>query len=139
MSRTAPAVIADRQEEVAKLLIKGKRTKEIYIVMHQKYGVSQVTVERDVAEAYKWIKQYITRNIDDVIAVHISRYENIYDTAMDMFDFKSAIAALRAVEDILKIRENQPLVNVNHNTINIDGLSTAEIKEILSVGHQDNK
>jgi adenosine deaminase len=134
MSRTAPALIVERQEEVAEMLIKGKRTKDIVSYMHTKYNVSQVTVERDVTEAYKWIKQYITRNVDDVIAMHISRYESIYDKAMDMYDFKSAIAALRAVEDILKIRENQPLVTVNQNTINIDGLSTQEIKEILSSG-----
>ena len=133
MGRTNPAIVVQRQKEVADMLIRGRRTRDIVTTMHDKYGVSQVTVERDVTEAYKWIRQYITRNLDDVIAVHISRYEDIYDNAMQMGDFKSAIAALRAVEDILKIRENQPLVNVNHNTINIDGLSTQEIKDILSV------
>ena len=136
MGRTNPAVIAERQQEVAELLIKGRRTKDILTIMHTKYGVAQVTVERDITEAYKWIKQYIKRDIDDVIAMHISRYETIYDKATDYGDFKSAIAALRAIEDILKIRENQPLVTVNNNTINIDGLSTQEIKEILSSGQK---
>ena len=52
---------------------------------------------------------------------------------MGMGDFKSAIAALRAIEDLLKLREQQPLVAVTNNEINIDGLSLQEIKEILQV------
>ncbi len=133
MSRTAPAVIAERQREVAELLISGKQTRDIVSYMHTKYNVSKVTVERDVTEAYKWIRQYITRNVDDVLSLHISRYEAVFTNAMGMGDFKSAIAALRAIEDLLKLREQQPLVAVTNNEINIDGLSLQEIKEILQV------
>jgi hypothetical protein len=139
MGRTNPAIIAERQQEVAEMLIKGKRTKDIMVFMHTKFNVSEVTVERDITEAYKWIKKYIKRDIDDVIAMHIGRYENIYDKACEAYDYRSAIAALRAIEDILKIRENQPLVTVNNNSINIDGLTTAEIKEILNVESKGNK
>lgn len=133
MGRTSPAIIAERQREVAELLISGRQTRDIVALMHDKYNVSKVTVERDVTEAYKWIRQYITRNADDVMSLHISRYETVFTNAMQLGDFKSAIQALRAVEDLLRLREQQPLVSVTNNEINIDGLSLQEIKEILSV------
>lgn len=133
MGRTNPALMAKRQREVAEMLINGTQTRDIVTFMHDKYNVSKVTVERDVTEAYKWIRQYIVRNVDDVLSLHISRYETVFTNAMGMGDFKSAIAALRAIEDLLKLREQQPLVAVTNNEINIDGLSLQEIKEILQV------
>ena len=71
MGRTNPALMAKRQREVAEMLINGTQTRDIVTFMHDKYNVSKVTVERDVTEAYKWIRQYIVRNVDDVLSLHI--------------------------------------------------------------------
>jgi hypothetical protein len=131
MGRKSETEVLARQDDVLEMMIKGKPTREIINIIHLNYGVSKPTIERDITVGYQHLKKYIQRNVDDVIATHVSRYEKIYQAAFDAYDYKSAIAALRAAEDLLKVREQVPLVTVNNNTLNIDGLTTEQIKQLL--------
>lgn len=129
--RKPAALVAVRQEEVLRLMVKGMPTKEICVIIADKYGVGRAAIEKDITAAYKYLKENIERKIGDVVSVHVMRYEKIYDEAMQIGDFRSAIAALKEIEALLKVRENQPLVANNTLHVHLDGLSTEQIKSLL--------
>lgn len=131
MGRNTLANVEIRQADVFEMLVRGTQTREIIVKIQDKYGVKKGTVESDITVCYSKLKSYIQRNIDDIVAQHVQRYETIYDAAFSIGDFRNCIAALKEIEALLKVREQQPLVTVNNNTLNIDGLTVEQIKSIL--------
>ena len=125
-------MIVERREDVMASLLRGHSTGEIARVIIDRYGVSLVTVNRDISHCYAEIKEKYHRNLPDVIATHVSKYEEIHKTAMELLDLRSAIAALGAIEKLLKLHVEQPLVLLQQNNLNLEGFDLTELKELLN-------
>jgi len=130
--------VEERREKVTDLLVMGKSTGYIVKVIGDEYDIKRGAVEKDISLCYVGIKKYTTRNLDDVLALHIRRYENVHDKAIEMYDFRSAIAALQAVEKLLRMHVEQPLVAIQHNTLALDGMSTADIMDAITTLKEKN-
>lgn len=124
--------ITERREDVMTWLLKGWRTSDILRETQQEYGVSRVTVERDITHCYAEIKKKYERDIPTIISNHIAKYEEIHRAAMELGDFRSSIAALQAIEKLLKLHVEQPLVMLQQNNLNLDNLSLNELQQLLS-------
>jgi hypothetical protein len=122
-----------------KLLVSGKPTRMIATTISNKWGCSAKTVERDITITYKEIKAYTQRKFDDVLGTHIARYERVYEQAMEMMDYANAIKALQATEKLLKMHEDTPLVAIQQNSLNLDGMSTTQIIEAIKVLKHGNQ
>ena len=131
MARTTDLVIAERRDEVCKMLISGKHTRNIASHIREKYGVSSKTVERDITIIYAEIKDYTSRNLDEVLSMHIQRYELVFEKAYEMMDYGNALKALAAIEKLLRMHQDVPLVAIQQNTLSLDGLSTPQIIEAI--------
>jgi len=129
MARTTNVEIDKRRDTVTEMMVDGKPTRSIVAYIQSAYGVSKSTVEKDITMAYESLRGYVKRNIDDIVAVHVNRYEKVYDKACEAYDFRSAIQALQAIEKLLKIHADQPLVAIQNNVMSFDGMSTQEIIE----------
>jgi hypothetical protein len=133
MARTTNLDIDKRRDEITAMMVEGRPTRTIVATIQHSYGVSRSTVEKDITMAYDALKQYTKRNIEDIVAVHVNRYESVYQRACEAYDFRSAIAALQAIEKLLRMHVDQPLVAIQNNTMSFDGMSTQEIIENIKI------
>jgi len=124
--------IVNRQDEVMTALLRGSNTREIVKTITQQYAVSKPTVERDISHCYDLIKKEYSRDLPQVIATHIGKYEEIHRSAMELTDFRSAIVALQSIEKLLKLHVEQPLVMLQQNNLNLESLSLDELKAMLT-------
>jgi len=111
--------IVERRNDVMEMLLKGNTTYNIYQTIHNRYSVSRPTVDRDISKCYDEIKKNYERELPEVIATHIGKYDKIHSMAMELYDFRSAIASLQAIEKLLKLHVDQPLIAIqqNHNVL----------------------
>jgi len=124
--------IVNRQDDVMTALLRGSSTREIAKTVMQTYGCSKPTVERDITACYAKIKEEYSRDLPQVIATHIGKYEEIHRSAMELSDFRSAIVALQSIEKLLKLHVEQPLVLLQQNNLNLSELSLNELQALLS-------
>lgn len=130
MSKQADVLI--RRNEVRELLLSGKNTQHIYSFIIEKYGVTKSVVMRDIAYTYSDVREYLNRNIEDVLATHIGRYERIYELSMDMYNTRDAMKALESIEKLLKMHTAQPLIQYNQlNLNNVDDKTLLDIVQQL--------
>ena len=125
------AQIIERREDVMTSLLRGHSTGEIGRVIVEAHGCSLVTVDRDISWCYEEIRTKYDRDIPEVIATHIAKYTEIHKAAMGLGDFRSSIAALQAIEKLLKLHVEQPLIAIQNNTVNLDNLSLDELQGLL--------
>ena len=124
--------ITERREDVMTSLLRGWRTADIIKATTKNYNVSQVTIERDITHCYGEIRKKYERDIPSIISSHIAKYEEIHRAAMEMGDFRSSIASLQAIEKLLKLHVEQPLIMLQQNNLNLDNLNLNELQELLS-------
>lgn len=123
--------IIERRDDVMTSLLRGHSTRDIINVIGSTYGVSRVTVERDITHCYAEIKKKYQRDLPEIISTHIAKYEEIHKAAMGMGDFRSAINALQAIEKLLKLHVEQPLVLLQQNNLNLQDMSLNELQQLL--------
>lgn len=124
--------VMQRREDVMTSLLRGRSTREIVQVVGSSYGVSKATIERDITYCYTDIRAKYERDIPTLISTHIGKYEEIHKAAMEMGDFRNAIAALQSIEKLLKLHTEQPLVAIQQNNLNLEGLSLQELLTLLN-------
>lgn len=124
--------VAYRRNQVREMLLAGKSSQHIYDVIMQIHGVSKSVVMKDITTVYAEVKDYLNRNVEDVLATHISRYERIYEMSMDLMDVKNAMKALESIEKLLKMHTTQPLIQYNQlNLNNVDDKTLLDIVQQL--------
>ena len=138
MARTTDIVISERRDLVMKRLVSGKHTRDIIAEIRDRYGVSRQTVEKDITIIYKEIREYTNRNIDDVLTIHIQRYEHVYERCLEMYNYSDALKALAAIEKLLRMHQDTPLIAVQQNTLALDGMTTPQIIEAIKALKNEN-
>ena len=124
--------VAYRRNQVREMLLSGKSSQHIYDVIMQVHGVSKSVVMKDITIVYAEVKDYLNRNVEDVLATHIGRYERIYEMSMDLMDVKNAMKALESIEKLLKMHTTQPLIQYNQlNLNNVDDKTLLDIVKQL--------
>ena len=124
--------IVERREDVMTRLLRGQATSIILKATMGDYGVARVTVERDITHCYGEIRKKYERDLPEVISTHIGKYEEIYKQAFEMYDFRSAIASLQAIEKLLKLHVEQPLIMLQQNNLKLDNMTLDELQGLLS-------
>ncbi len=125
--------VIERRNETKEMLMSGKNTQHIYNVISNKYGVSQSVVRLDITKCYAEVREYLNRNIEDVLATHIGRYERIFEMCMDLYNTKDAMKALESIEKLLRMHQQQPLIQFNQlNLENVDDKTLIEMVKKLS-------
>lgn len=127
--------LTDRRNEVMTLLLRGWGYHEITENLSKEFGLSKKTIEKDISYCYAQVSDQFKRKLPRLVEDHISKYEEIHKQALMAYDFKSAIAALQAIEKLLKMHD-QPIVNLienqqNNLNLNLNDMSLDELKALL--------
>lgn len=90
-----------RMNDVISMILEGKEKEEIINYISPKYNIKKITAKRYVDEGRKEIKKRRFFEVNNLVSLHIHRYEAIYKDLMEIGAHGYAIQALRAKETLL--------------------------------------
>ncbi len=122
-----------KNKEILDLLLQGKSNNEIALIMMEKYKLKRGTVNNLITRAYKTIRTNYDVEIDNLIHKHIHMYYDIMNDAKQLGDSSARIKALQAIEKLLKVTSDAPIIQQNTLNLNLKELSKEEIKEMLGL------
>lgn len=122
-----------KNKEILDLLLQGKSNNEIALIMMEKYKLKRGTVNNLITRAYKTIRTNYDVEIDNIVHKHIHMYYDIMNDAKQLGDSSARIKALQAIEKLLKVTSDAPIIQQNTLNLNLKELSKEEIKEMLGL------
>lgn len=130
--RPPKAVSEERMLLVVDMLMNLKTRSQIHQELYDRYGSGRKNTDYIITQAYKVIKESYLPDKEAIINQHINRYYEIANDAKDILDNKSQIAALQAIEKLLRM--HQPDVAIQQNTLQLDlkDMSINDLKQLLS-------
>ena len=141
MGRKSLAEVEVRRNDVFEMLLEGKSSRHIVAYINLHYGVGRSTVEGDMTVVRKELVQQFHMEKQDVIALHVKRYEHLYQLYMDRgteadgwnphYNPEIASKMLEKKEKLLQLHNPDVLVQNNTLNINLEKLTKDEIKELL--------
>lgn len=115
-----------RQNDVIQLLLEGKERKEILQYIGSKYRLTLKTSQACVTDAANILKERSNFEVNNMISLHIQRYEAIYALLYQIKSYGMAMSALRAKEKILGFHKDGFHMRVNSGTISSVQLQTVQ-------------
>ena len=97
----------------------GKPRKQIKEEIKKKYNISDITVDRDLAEANKKLSEQIDLTANAYKVLLNSRLEELYNRAMQKNDLKSAIASINSQMKLNGLDVQKQDISVLDNTFTI--------------------
>lgn len=125
-----------KNKEILDLLLQGKSNNEIALIMMEKYKLKRGTVNNLITRAYKTIRTNYDVEIDNLVHKHIHMYYDIMNDAKQLGDSSARIKALQAIEKLLKVTSDAPVIQQNTLNLNLKELSKDEIKEMLGLDNE---
>ena len=99
--------------------MEGKPSKQIKEEIKKKYNVSDITVDRDLAEANKKLAEQIDLTANAYKVLLNSRLEELYNRAIQKNDLKSAISSVNSQMKLNGLDVQKQDISVLDNTFTI--------------------
>lgn len=90
-----------RQNDIIQLLLEGRERQEIVKYISSKYNVKANTIAGYITDANNIIKQRSNNEVNNLISLHVQRYEIIYAGLYEINAYGLAMSSLRAKEKLL--------------------------------------
>lgn len=107
-------MVLQRQNDILNMLLDGKESKEIRQYICDKYKVIPVVASQYLSQAKKEVKKYRDNQVDNILSLHIRRYEYIYSKLYDINAYSIAMNALQAKEKLLGMHKQDFRLKVNN-------------------------
>ena len=107
-----------RDNDIITLLLEGKGEKEIAAYIVNKYRLKYLTVARLISEGRSAIRTRMNFELNTLLALHISRYERIYQGLYEMGAHGMAMGALKAKEKLMQFHREGFHMRVTQGTVN---------------------
>lgn len=139
------AITEIRRTDIREMMLQGKPTSHIAAWVKETYGVGRKCVESDITAIYKDLRQEFQREKEELIQLHLARYENLYRYYMDRGEddypnphFNPFFAAkmLEKKEKLLQLHRPDVVVALQQNTINLTTLSD---EQLIAINHMLNE
>lgn len=99
--RASSIIALQRQNDIIALLLEGKESSEIKTYVMEKYACSPTTSAIYVTQARKIITARKNFEVDNLINIHIERYEHIYAKLYELRAYMEATNTLKRKEKLL--------------------------------------
>ena len=99
--------------------MEGKPRKQIKEEIKKKYNISDITVDRDLAEANQKLAEQIDLTANAYKVLLNSRLEELYNRAIQKNDLKSAIASINSQMKLNGLDVQKQDISVLDNTFTI--------------------
>jgi hypothetical protein len=145
MGRKSIAEVEVRRMDVYQMMLEGKNINHIVAYCNLHYGVRRSAVEKDMIAIKKQLLEEFQEQKQDIIAVHVRRYENLYAFYMDAgtdenpnvhYNPETASKMLEKKEKLLRLHNPDVQVNIQNVdkqiNLNLDKYSIDELQRMLS-------
>lgn len=99
--RANSIITLQRQNDIIALLLEGKESHEIKKYIMEKYSCGHATSANYITQAKKIIAARKNFEVDNLLNIHIERYEHIYTKLYDLRAFMEATNTLKRKEKLL--------------------------------------
>ncbi len=110
-----------RQNDIIALLIEGKEDKEIALYIANKYRILFLTAKQYISGARAEIRSRTALELNTLLALHIQRYENIYERLYTIGAYAVAMMAMRAKEKLMQFHKENFHMRVTSGEIAMVG------------------
>lgn len=125
----------ERKKWVLDQYLSGRYPYEIKEEYMTVYGLSKHSFDSDVIWVNQQLRKRGENDIDTIIQQHTDQYRHVYRLALEKMDYRSALNALRNIEDLYKLHKpltgNVHLTNKTTTNYNLSNLTFDQIKELL--------
>lgn len=115
-----------RQNDIIQLLLEGKDRVEINNYIVSKYRIRQSTAIQYISEASVAIKNRSHSEVNNIISLHVQRYEGIYALLYEIRSYGLSMRALRQKEKLLGFHKEGFHMRVNSGVISSVQLQTVQ-------------
>lgn len=126
-----------RREEVYNMLTGGYDPDSICIKLSEKYKVAQKSIQSDIYLIRYKLQDYMKKDLEEIIADHIAKYDRVYQKALERGDFDSSLKALNAKEKLLRIHKTESVVTINQ--LNVQAYTNEQLLSIQKTLESGNK
>lgn len=110
--RSNRILVAQRLNDVIGMLLDGRGKNEIVTFVRDKYSLSDKAIEAVLIEAHKEINNRKQWELDDLITLHVDRYELIFSKLTELKADNVALDAMKAKEKLLGLHKQGSHVRV---------------------------
>jgi len=115
-----------RQNDIISMMLNGKEPSEIRHYLCTKYKHTPNTANFYMKEARAVIKDRKNLEVNDLISLHISRYEKIYEKLYELNASSMAMRALKAKEKLMGFHKEGFHMRVNKGELTTISLQTVD-------------
>ncbi len=116
-TRLNKLLVLQRQNDIVSMLLEGKDKKDIRTYIVNKYRVQASSSNVYITEAVNLIKERSNYEVNNLISLHVQRYEEIYAGLYEINAYGMAIQALKAKEKLLGFHKEGFHMRVNQGTL----------------------
>lgn len=120
--RSSTIVALQRTNDIMTLLLEGKETSEIKKYIIQKYSCQHTTAASYITAARKALANRKNFEVDNMINIHVERYEHIYAKLYDLRAFAESTATLKRKEKLLGFHKEGFHMKVTQGEITAIGM-----------------
>lgn len=131
VGRPTKVVHEQRIKEVAMMILACKARTEIIDYCVTNYGLRETSVTALVTSAYKFIRESHSVDASELVSVHTSYYYECFMLAKQLGDVRGSVAALQAIEKLLKISQPDVAIQNNNLNVNLKDMTLSELKELI--------
>lgn len=131
-------LVRQRREKVMKMLLDGESHQYIVKAIHNQYGVGNKSVQKDITLSYIMIRQSHDVSYEALVSRHIGMYYKTWQDATMGGDARGAIAALQAIEKLMKFHAPEQATFIQNNAYSFDHLSLEEVQQLLLEAKKDD-
>lgn len=105
------------QNDIIAMLMDGKKETDVRKYLQTKYGISDLTAQLRFQEGISQLNRRKDWELDNIINLHLNRYEELYELLLVIDSVKDAAGCLRAKEKLLQFHKQNTHLKVINNII----------------------
>ena len=119
-----------RVEETADMVLAFKPRQDIVKHLMTTYGLKKRSTDIIITKAYEHIRNNYPVDRESIVLTHLNYYYDIATKWKDI-DPKACLKALEQIEKLLKLHQENPLIQQNTLNMNFEKVSTDELLKAI--------
>ena len=122
--------VIERRNIILERVLKGERNKDIIDWICSTYSAKYNYAEKLVLQAKESLNEYRSDHVDQMLTLHLQRYEELFKLSNDIGMNNIAIKALQGKEKIIGLHKDEAYVKVNNEYIDATIVTPYDFKKL---------
>lgn len=128
----------ERIAETAAMLLNLESRRFIVDELSAKYNITPKSCDRIISAAYAYIRENYRTDRESIVIKHLEFYYDLAKKYKDV-DPKAALKAMEQIEKLLKLHQDQPLIQQNTLNLNLENVTDEQLMKAIEGIKQQKK